>query len=213
MFVMKKMIFVSTGRCGTTRIAQILKEYLPDDFSVQHQMPFSRIANIVGNIFFYFGQSEKAKKKLYEFIISRYSIRNHFICTDPLTSMIIPKKYINSKDVCIIHITREPKEFARSFFKLSRGKMKSFIAHNFIPFWQIGIWPIENLVNRNIQNKYRKIVEFKKIYFDDNYSSNPNYVKVDMDEIFNSDFLKDNIYNFFNYYVPITKEDLKIKAN
>ena len=35
MFVMKKMIFVSTGRCGTTRIAQILKEYLPDDFSIQ----------------------------------------------------------------------------------------------------------------------------------------------------------------------------------
>ena len=34
-----------------------------------------------------------------------------------------------------------------------------------------------------------------------------------MDEMFNSDFLKDNIYNFFNYYVLITKEDLKIKAN
>jgi len=213
MFVMKKMIFVSTGRCGTTRIAQILKEYLPGDFSVQHQMPFSRIANIVGNIFFYFGQSEKAKKKLYEFIISRYSIRKHFICTDPLTSMIIPKEYIDSKDVCIIHITREPKEFARSFFKLSREKLKSFIAHNFIPFWQIGIWPIENITNRNIHKKYREIAEMKKIYFDDSYSSNPNYVKVDMNEIFNSDFLKDNIYNFFNYDVPITKEALKIKVN
>ncbi len=195
MFVMQKMIFVSTGRCGTTRIAQILKEYLPDDFSVQHQMPFSRIANIVGNIFFYFGQSEKAKQKLYEFIISRYLRGKKLICTDPLTSMIIPK------------------EFARSFFELSREKLKSFIAHNFIPFWQIGIWPIENLINRNIQKKYRKIVGLKKIYFDDNYSSNPNYVKVDMDEIFNSDFLKDIIYKLFNYYVPITDKDLKLKAN
>lgn len=210
---MKKLIFVSAGRCGTTRITQILKKYLPGEYSIQHQMPFSRLANIIGNIFFYFGQSEKLKKYIYKFITSRYSQGKHFICTDPLTSMIIPREYTDSEDVYIVHIFREPKEFAESFFTFSRKKLKSFIAHNFIPFWQIGIWPIENLMNRNIQKKYRKIAELKKIYFDDNYSSNPNYVKVDMDEMFNSDFLKDNIYNFFDYYVPITKEDLKIKAN
>ena len=113
---MKKLIFVSAGRCGTTRITQILKEYLPVEFSIQHQMPFSRLANIIGNIFFYFGQSEKLNIYIYKFITSRYSKGKHFICTDPLTSMIIPKEYIESEDVCIVHILREPKEFAESFF-------------------------------------------------------------------------------------------------
>ena len=210
---MKKMIFVSTGRCGTTRITQILKKYLPDEFSIQHQMPFSRLANIIGNVLFYIGKSEKIKHKLYTFITSKYSREKHFICTDPLTSMIIPREYINSKDVCIIHIIRKPKEFAESFFNFSRAKFKSFIAHNFIPFWQIGVWPLENLLDNNIREKYGKVAELKNRYFSENYSSNPNYVPVDMDEIFNSDFLKDSIYNFFNYDVPITEEDLRKKAN
>ena len=208
---MKKLIFVSAGRCGTTRITQILKEYLPVEFSIQHQMPFSRLANIIGNIFFYFGQSEKLN--IYKFITLRYSKGKQFICTDPLTSMIIPKEYIESEDVYIVHIVREPKEFAESFFNFSRKKLKSFIAHNFLPFWQIGIWPLENILNSNIKEKYRKVAELKNRYFSDKYSLNPNYLQVDMDEIFNSSFLKDIIYNFFNHNIQITEEDLKIKAN
>ena len=210
---MKKLIFVSAGRCGTTRITQILKEYLPLEFSIQHQMPFSRLANIIGNIFFYIGQSEKIKNKLYKLITSRYSRKKLFICTDPLTSMIIPREYINSEDVFIIQITREPKTFADSFFNFSRAIFKSFIAHNFIPFWQIGVWPLENLLKSNIKEKYRKVAEIKNRYFSEKYSSNPNYLTVDMDEIFNSDFLKDIIYKLFKYDVAITDEDLKIKVN
>jgi len=210
---MKKLIFVSAGRCGTTRIAQILKEYLPVEFSVQHQMTYSRLANIIGNIFFYFGQSEKLKNKLYKFITSRYFQGKHFICTDPLTSMIIPKEYIDSGDVCIVHIFREQKEFAESFFNFSRNKLKSFIAHNFIPFWQIGIWPLENLLNGDIKKKYNKVAELKNEYFVKKYSSNPNFLKIEMDEVFNSNFLRDIIYNFFNHDILITEEDLKIKAN
>jgi flavodoxin len=50
----KILIFVSTGRCGTKRIAEILKEKLPEDkFAVQHQMNISRIANILGNLMYY----------------------------------------------------------------------------------------------------------------------------------------------------------------
>jgi hypothetical protein len=210
---MKKLIFVSAGRCGTTRIAQILTEYLPVEFSVQHQMPFSRLANIIGNVFFYLGRSEKIKSRLYNSITARYYRGKHFICTDPLTSMIIPREHINSKDVCIVHIFREPKEFAESFFRFSRKKAKSFIAHNFIPLWQIGVWPMENLINKNIQKKYSEIMELKNKYFEDNYSFNPNYIKVGMDKIFNSDFLGNKILNFFNYNISITDKDLKIKAN
>jgi len=210
---MKKLIFVSAGRCGTTRITQILKEYLPVEFSIQHQMPFSRLSNMIGNIFFYFGQSEKLKIKLYKFITSRYSQRKHFICTDPLTSMIIPREYVDSEDVYIVHIFREPKEFAESFFNFSRKKLKSYIAHNFIPFWQIGIWPLENLLNSNIKKKYKKVTELKNAYFTKNYSSNPNYLKIDMDKLFSTGIMSSLIENIFQYKIEIKDSDLKRKAN
>lgn len=210
---MKKLLFVSAGRCGTARIAEILKQYLPEEFSVQHQMPFSRLANIVGNLLYYFGQSETIKKKLYIFIISRYAKKKHFVCTDPLTSMIIPQEYIQSPDVCIIHLTREPNAFAQSFFNHSRVKSKSFIAHNFIPFWQIGIWPFENLFNKNIKKKYMKIIALKNAYFDEKYASNPYYKRIDINEVFNTQFLKNIIFDYFNCKVPITEGDLKIKTN
>ena len=210
---MKKLIFVSTGRCGTKRIAQILRKCLPEEFAVVHQMPFSRLGNVVGNLFFYFGSSEKIKCRLYHFIVSKYCSHKYFICSDPLTSMVIPKDDIDSADVCIVHIERNPEAFADSFFRLSRRRINSFIAHNFIPFWQIGIWPLENCLNRKIKQKYMMLAVRKNKKFAEAYSGNPNYVRIDMAQIFNSDFLSNIILSFFNYKVTIPAAELKITAN
>jgi hypothetical protein len=210
---MKKLIFVSTGRCGTRRIAQILRKYLPEEFAVVHQMPFSRLANVAGNLFFYLGSSEKIKHLLYNFIVAKHCQGKHFICSDPLTSMVIPKDYIDSTDVCIVQIERSPEAFADSFFKLSRRRINSFLAHNFIPFWQIGIWPLENCLNRRIKRKYLKIAVLKNKKFAEAYSTNPNYVRINMAQIFSSDFLSNIIFKFFNYQVIIPSNELKIKAN
>ena len=210
---MKKLIFISTGRCGTKRIAQILNKHLPEEFTVVHQMPFSRLANLVGNLFFYLGSSEKIRHLLYNFITSKYRRGKHFICSDPLTAMIIPKAYVDLEDVCIVHIVRDAETFADSFFNLSRQRFNSFIAHNLIPFWQIGIWPLENWLNPEIKKKYRKIAELKNNYFTETYSSNPNYVRIEMLQIFNSDFLSKIIFKLFNYEVIIPPNELKIKAN
>ena len=210
---MKKLLFVSTGRCGTKRIAQILRKYLPEEFSVVHQMPLSRLANFLGNIFFYTGSSEKIKQPLYHLMTSKYCRGKHFICSDPLTSMVIPKDYIDSADVCIVHIVRDPEAFADSFFRLSRRRINSFIAHNFIPFWQIGIWPLENCLNSKIKRKYMKLAALKSKKFAEAYSANPNYIRIDMAQIFNSDFLSNIIFKFFNYKVTIPAAELRIKAN
>ena len=210
---MKKLIFISTGRCGTKRIAQILNKYLPEEFTVVHQMPFSRLANLVGNMFFCLGSSEKIKHPLYNFITSKYRRAKHFICSDPLTAMIIPKAYVDLEDVCIVHIVRNAETFADSFFNLSRQRFNSFIAHNLIPFWQIGIWPLENWLNPEIKKKYRKIAELKNNYFTEAYSSNPNFKKVEMETIFSSNFLNNLIHDFFHYAADIPAQELKIKAN
>lgn len=210
---MKKLLFVSTGRCGTKRVAQILRKYLPEEFSVVHQMPLSRFANLVGNLSFYLGSSEKIKHQLYHSIISKFSSGKHFICTDPLTAMIIPKAYVESEEVCIVHIERNAAKFAHSFFRLTRRRASSFIAHNFIPFWQIGIWPLENCLNPNIQKKYEKLSELKNKFFKEAYSSNPNFKAAEISQIFSSNFLNDIIYDYFHYEVAIPESELKMKAN
>ena len=210
---MKKLLFVSTGRCGTKRIAQILKQYLPAEFSVVHQMPFSRIANIVGNIFFYLGSAEKIKYRMYDLMTSKYCRGKHFICSDPLTAMMIPKAYVDLEDVCIVQIVREAETFADSFYNLTRQRLNSFAAHNIIPFWQIGIWPLENWLNPEIKKKYRKIAEVKNTYFTERYSSNPHFKKIEMETLFSSNYLNDLIQDFFHYAVEIPAQELKIKAH
>ena len=210
----KALIFVSPGRCGTTRLAEILRDTLPqEEFAVTHQMLFSRLANIVGNLMFHFGQSEKIKEKLYSFIVSQYVNDKHFITTDPLTAMIIPKKWVESQNVCIIQITRNPDEFAESFYRFSRKKVKSFLAHNFIPFWQPSVLPLENIFHFSIQKKYKFVNQKKKGYFDSFYSVNQNYLTIDITELFHSEFLKNLIQNFFNFSVDIDSKLMICKSN
>ncbi len=208
------MIFVSPGRCGTTRIAEILREKLPqEEFAVTHQMPFSRLANVVGNLMYHFGQSEKIKEKLYNFILSRYVNGKHFIATDPLTAMIIPKRWVESENVCIVQITRDPEELAESFYRFSRKKMKSFIAHNFIPFWQPGVLPLQNLLGSGIKGKYKKVQKQKEVFFDTVYTGNPNYIKVDIHKLFVTDFIARLIHSFFYQSLEVKPGELSIKSN
>lgn len=210
----KALIFVSPGRCGTTRIAEILKERLPQEkFAVTHQMPFSRLANIVGNLMYHFGQSEKIKEILYNFIVSRYINGKHFITTDPLTAMVIPQKWVASDKVCIVQITREPDSFAKSFYCFSRKNPKSFIAHNFVPFWQIGVLPLENLFGSGIKIKYEKLSKKKESFFDTLYAKNPNYIKIDIKKMFNTDFIAELINRFFYIPIKVEPDELSIKSN
>ena len=176
---MKKLLFVSTGRCGTKRIAQILRKYLPEEFAVVHQMPFSRLANLIGNLLFYMGPSERIKQPIYHLMTSRYFPGRHFICSDPLTAMIIPRGDVYSPDVCIVHILRDPEVFAESFFRLSRQRLTSFVAHNLIPLWQIGLWPFENFLNPGVKKKYMKIAKIKNRSpkLDDLLSQHPGILK------------------------------------
>jgi len=210
---MKRLIFVSTGRCGTARIAQLLREKLSDKYSVVHQMRYSRLANIVGNVMLYVGESNSIKRLLYEFIVSRYDRRTHSVSTDPLTSMIIPKEYIFSPEVCIVHIIRDDTSFARSFFSFSRSRLISFIAHNFVPFWQPDIWPLENILNRNIGKKYQGVWRLKNTFFSEKYSVNPNYYQVKMENIFATPVLQDIVNGFFEESISVSAGDLSIRAN
>jgi hypothetical protein len=209
---MKRIIFVSTGRCGTKRIFEILKDK-DIDADVIHQLPYSRLANVIGNILYYTKDSQLIKKKLFLFLFKRYSSKKFFICSDPLTSMIIPDEIIKSPDTMIVHIVRDKKEFAESFFKISRQRAKSFIAHNFIPFWQIGIWPLENMLNKNIKKKYMTVCTKKNNFFKQRYSLNSSYLIIDMHILLKDNFLAKITNNFLKTEIKIKENEISIKSN
>ena len=208
------MLFVSTGRCGTTRISEILREKLPEDtFCTVHQMRFSRLANILGNIMFTFKDAPGLRSRLYKWIISKYDKGCCFISTDPLTSMILPDDLVESNNVCIVHIVREADSFARSMFSFSRSRVMSFIAHNFVPFWQPGRWPIENLLSRNALDKYREISLIKNDFFRERYSRNGHYLIVTVDELFTTDLLQSIVNDWFDTNISISRQELEKRSN
>ena len=209
---MKKIIFVSTGRCGTKKIHKLFENKSPYILT-KHQMPFSRLANVVGNIMYTFRESEKIKDKLYSFIIGRYSSNKHFICTDPLTAMILPKRIILDENTMIVHIVRDKNGFAQSFYKITRNRLKSFMAHAFIPFWQVGILPLENILNKKIIDKYMELSDIKNIYFYNKYSMNANYRKVLMEDIFMTDVLSEIVESFLGEKIYFTTKELTEKIN
>jgi hypothetical protein len=210
----KYLLFVSCGRCGTTRLAEILKEKLPADrYAVVHQMHYSRLANIIGNLMYYFKGSERIKNFLYLRVIAKYQQNKNFISTDPLTAMIIPKSISASSNCYIIYIQREHDGFAKSMFSFSRKRIKSFIAHNFVPFWQLGIYPFENVLHKNIIHKYRRVSEIKEKFFLKQYEAQPNYYKLTMSELFSTNKLKQIISETVGENIQISSEELKKKSN
>jgi len=209
----KILLFVSTGRCATKRIAEILREKLPQDFVVKHQMPISPVANIIGNVMLRFGASERIKRLIYQPIVDRYAAQGHFICTDPLTAMVIPAGVIQSRDTAVVHLVRERESFAHSFFRLTRLRPQSWFAHNLIPFWQPGLYPFENSLNKNILQKYAGIADLKNEWFFKQYSINPHYRRITMDSLFHSAILEDIIQDFFNVRITINQSDWAVKAN
>lgn len=210
---MKKMIFVSTGRCGTTRIAQILAQHLDKNFTVTHQMPQSRFYNILGNIMYCVGGGEWLKRIIFKNLLQKNSKSNFFISTDPLTAMIIPRNEIDSVNTCIVHIHRDPAEFAKSFYRFSRERRKSFIAHNFIPFWQPYLFPLENCLSSRVLLKYEKIAVMKNAFFIRCYSGNPNFKSVSMQNLFTSNILNNIVNEFFGTSINIPLSDLQVTAN
>ncbi|MBN2332046.1 MAG: hypothetical protein JXO49_09195 [Deltaproteobacteria bacterium] len=208
------MFFVSTGRCGTKRIAEILRQVLPSEYSVMHQTTYARLANVLGNIQYHLPLLACFSEPLYRFIIEKNSRPgNHIISTDPLTSMIIPEALVRSSRTAIIHIVRDEDDFARSLYRLTRTRKKSFIAHNMIPFWQPLLWPLENLTSKAIIDKYRVIHRLKNDYFLRKYAKNPHYQRVTMSQLFSDDVLSQFITDFFKITLKISATELETKAN
>jgi len=211
---LSRLYFVSTGRCGTTRLADILRKHLPEDFTVLHQERGSRFINLLGNLQYtlpaltvFFSAlthwhpafSEKTPKPM--------------ICTDPLVSMAIPEQIHRDPGTAIIHLHRDEDAFARSMYNFTRTKTASFIAHNFIPLWQPHLYPCENLLSREIMKKYRMIHRVKSRYFRERYHQNIYYEEIPMQQLFSGTTLSDLISRLWHIKIDIPDRELSIRKN
>mgnify|MGYP001555422422 CR=1 FL=1 len=209
---LKRIIFVSTGRCGTKRLYEILNNYVSKDFYVCHQMKFSRITNVLGTLCVMWNSLHFPL--LYKIII-RVNLRKEvpFITTDPLSSMLLPNEYIHSASTAIIHLYRSDESFAKSIFQLSRSRRLSFIAHNLIPFWQPLLWPLENLLNKEVLVKYERINRLKNDFFFKRYGRNPHYRQIYYKEIFEKEKLESLINELTGQKINIPDKVLSKKSN
>lgn len=210
----KTLLIVSTGRCGTTRIYELLKSRLPEkEFYVTHQQRGSRWANVMGHILLWLGGGEKIKERLYRrLVLKRAGGRNTVVC-DPLLSMIIPKTAVEDASVHFLHVVRDEKGFANSMFSFSRKKLKSFIAHNFIPFWQPGLWPLENLLSPRIRSKYAKISDRKNKFIQSHLAQSDNFTQRVMADVFSNGMLERIVNKVFMISISIAKKDLLQRSN
>ncbi|NNF01577.1 MAG: hypothetical protein HKN22_02745, partial [Bacteroidia bacterium] len=181
--------------------------------SVEHQVYGSRLYNVIGNIMYHTIEIEAIKEWMFGNLLKKYANKEFFISTDPLTAMIIPRRYIQSENCAIVHIERDAVEFANSIFKLSRKKNASYIAHNFIPFWQPYLWPLENMMSGSILKKYAVISERKNEYFKNAYSECGSFQSIEFVDLFEGETVKKLINDWFKTDIDISTERLQVKSN
>lgn len=163
---------------------------------------------------YFIGGAEWLKNLLFKRINKTYIRDKNYINTDPLTSLIIPKSVLRRKNTHIIHLYRNNEDFANSFFRFTRLRRFSFIAHNFIPFWQPYLWPLENMISgEKVKLKYEFINEKKNHWFLSNYGGDSNFAQISMEELFTTDRLSNILTHIFNLPVNIDSNDLNQKAN
>lgn len=91
--------------------------------------------------------------------------------------------------------------------------MMSFIAHNFVPFWQPGVYPIENILSKNIKEKYKKVARLKFNWFRKHYSSNEGYLEIEMSKLFSEKTLENLINEYFGTSIFISDSEFEKKSN
>ena len=211
---MKQLIFVSCGRCGTVRLAQLLRQKLPErDYAVVHQMAFSRLANVVGNLLYRTNRFDRIKEMLYLLITAKHRSGRDFVCLDPLTAMIIPKRFRGSRTPTLFIYNVTTMILPGQWCEIVQKTLEKLDAHNLIHFGSPGLLPLENHMRLNPYRQYRQVSIVKNRFFYDQYGKLRNYHHIDMKDVFATDRLSELIRITIGESVSFTDTELSKKAN
>lgn len=112
---MKSIFFLSTGRTGSTKLGEILRQIIPVNVRVDHQTRYSHIFNILGSLRHYgFPVKMFTRRKLIK-LIPKSREFDIYINTDPLLSFALESDNLIGKDNFYIHLVRSPLGFVESY--------------------------------------------------------------------------------------------------
>lgn len=133
-----KRIVLSTGRTGTNYLARIFSAL--ERREISHQGRFSRIMNIAGNMGLCPGFESLSKTFLFHMLNRTDSMKS---TVDPLLSIphiLLMDRFQDTKRSKILHIVRDPRDFATSFMNWRRQRLRRLFLHHCVPFWQPNPW-------------------------------------------------------------------------
>lgn len=151
---MKSFYILSTGRCGTTFLAEQLKANDPSLGNV-HQQQDSKWLNVRANM----ALANKSVRNRFSASLSRkYKHRLPPSSADPLRSLaytfylrsLIEKNPKLIDELVIIHLVRDPRDFVSSFMNWKNRKYSGKIAHHLTPFWM----PEPGMIKRWSMSKF-----------------------------------------------------------
>ena len=130
----EKTYILSTGRCGTSYLYKFFNKNFPE-LKLTHQLPGSRLINIIGNL----PLPLKTRANIIKFLFHLFN-KNYLLNStlDPLRSLSIFTiiKNDHRRKAKIIHLVRDPRDFVTSFMNWKSQSLSKSILHYLIPFWQ-----------------------------------------------------------------------------
>ena len=188
---MKNKVFIlSTGRSGTNYLTKKI-DALNLVTNNLHQGNMSRRINILSNIAL---KHPKINSLLVNKLQRNPEMLNNFI--DPLKSLAFfyylkdlkqnsPESF---KDVTIIHLVRDPRDFVRSFMNWKDRKLSGKIAHNLVPYWMPK--PKNNFLKNLNMSKFEHYCwtwEIKNELFHNTFHDIDNYILVRFEDMINNE--------------------------
>jgi hypothetical protein len=186
---MNYLFMLSTGRTGTKKLGEVFSRLPGKRVIAEHQIDVSRKINILSNLHL---RGVPVRSLLFDTVHAFIQAPREcdlYINTDPLISLGLTRRIAEQYNMYLIHVVRHPLLFAQSFVNLQFSRFKSFMAHNFVPFWQPTVRPFEHLIHfynpYYLLDKYIGVWLLKNKFFHQIYGENEKYIPICFEKLFN----------------------------
>ncbi len=132
------VFIVSTGRAGTKALTGFLNRRFPE-VHCEHQPPGSRPIHILSNRA---AQGRYPMQKLQKRVLAdkldaiKASPGQVYVETNSMSWLAARTLAEELDNTTIIQVVRDPRTFVPSMLDWKRTRWKSWVGHNFIPYWQ-----------------------------------------------------------------------------
>ena len=198
-----KIYFLSTGRAGTNFLYRIITGIYPE-IRLTHQVRWSRLINIAGNILLMDAVPSHLVKDVYSLL---KKVQTPESTVDPLQSVAISlflnykKKWHEHK---IVHVVRDPRDYVTSTISWKNQRLRRLFLHHCVPFWQPNPIFCGNvaILKRMKMNKFEHfswIWNFKNSFFAKMFNPEENYYLVRMEDLINAQIGHQNFQKLFDF--------------